>query len=157
MAVSNDKDKAVSELIYRSGFFMDDMKFSEYLDLCAKDFTYKITAYSPELRKDMVWQDVDKEEMKKHLDLIPKHVRDNATLSRHLNVCTISYSDDGRQASAVSGLQVFKTKRDGGETKLFGIGRVIDVIALEQDPPQLLSREVRLDTRQLGIGSQIPF
>lgn len=105
----------------------------------------------------MVWQEVDKEEMKRHLELVPKHVRENSSLSRHPTVYTISYSDDGKRATAISGLQVFKTKRDGGETQLYGIARIHDVIELETGQPRLLSREVRMETRQLGIGSQIPF
>lgn len=150
-------DKAVAELVYRSCFCLDDLDFAGYLGLCSPGFKYKITAYSPELRKNMVWQEVDKEEMKRHLELVPKHVRENSTLSRHATVYTISYSDDGKQATAISGLQVFKTKRDGGETHLYGIGRIHDVIELGNGEPRLLSREVRMETRQLGIGSQIPF
>ncbi len=150
-------DKVVADLVYRSCFFLDELNFSGYLDLCAPSFKYKITAYSPELRKDMVWHEVDKEEMKRHLELVPKHVRDNSSLSRFPTVYTISYSDDGKRATAVSGLQVFKTKLDGGETNLFGICRIHDVIDLETGQPRLLSREVRMETRQLGIGSQIPF
>jgi methanesulfonate monooxygenase subunit beta len=150
-------DKAVAELVYRSCFMLDDLDFSGYLDLCSPQFKYKITAYSPELRKDMVWQEVDKHEMQRHLELVPKHVRENSNLSRHATVCTIAYSDDGKQATAVSALQVFKTKRDGGETQLYGIGRIHDAVDLSNGAPRLLSREVRMQTRQLGIGSQIPF
>ena len=150
-------DKAVSELVYRSCFLLDELDFSGYLDLCSPSFKYKVTAYSPELRKNMVWQEVDKEEMKRHLELVPKHVRDNSSLSRYPTVYTISYSDDGKRATAISGLQIFKTRRDGGETHLYGIGRIQDVIELETGQPRLLSREIRMETRQLGIGSQIPF
>ena len=152
-----NSDKAVSDLVYRSCFLLDELNFAGYLDLCAPEFRYRITAYSPELRKRMVWQEVDKEEMKRHLELVPKHVRDNSLLSRFPTVYTISYSDDGKCATAVSGLQVFKTRLDGGETQLFGIGRIHDVIQLDNGGPRLLSREVRMETRQLGIGSQIPF
>lgn len=150
-------DKAIAELVYRSCFCLDDLDFASYLDLCSPAFKYKITAYSPELRKNMVWQEVDKEEMKHHLELVPKHVRDSATLFRHATVHTIDYSDDGKQATAISGLQVFKTRRDGGETQLFGVGRLHDVIDLANGGPLLLSREVRLETRQFGTGTQIPF
>jgi methanesulfonate monooxygenase small subunit len=152
-----NSDKAVSELVYRSCFCLDDLDFAGYLNLCAPEFKYTIAAYSPELRKEMIWQEVNKEEMKHHLDLVPKHVRDNSSLTRHAAVYTISYSEDGKQATAVSGLQVFKTKKDGGETQLFGIGRMHDVIEVGNGAARLLSRKVRMETRQLGIGSQIPF
>ena len=69
-------DKEITELVYQSCFLLDEMNFSGYLDLCAPEFRYKIVAYSPELRKDMVWQDVDRGELEHHFELIPKHVRE---------------------------------------------------------------------------------
>ena len=150
-------DKAISDLVYQSCFMLDELNFAGYLDLCAPQFRYRIIARSPELGKDMLWKDLDKEEMKHHFELIPKHVRDMSSVMRFPTVYTISYSDDGKQATAVSGLQVFKTKLNGGDTKLFGVCRMCDVIDLHGELPRLLSREVRMETRQLGTGTQIPF
>lgn len=150
-------DKSISELIYRSCALLDEMDFRGYLELCAPEFRYRIVAYSPELGRQMVWKDIDKEEMKRHLELVPRHVRDKSSLTRFPMVYMISHSDDGKSANVVSGLQVFKTKLDGGETKLFGVGRINDVVCVTADAVRLLSREVRMETRQLGIGSQIPF
>ncbi len=45
---SNDE---VRELIYRSCRYLDLQDFDAYIALCASDFRYKITLYSPELRK----------------------------------------------------------------------------------------------------------
>ncbi len=150
-------DKAVSELIYSSCLLLNELDFSGYLELCAPEFRYRITAWSPELRKEMLWHEVNREEMKKHLGLIPKHVHDNSLLSRYPTVYTISYIAEGKSAAAVTGLQLFRTKQDGGETSVYGIGRYHDQITLEGGIPQLLSREVRMTTRQLGTGSQIPL
>lgn len=150
-------DKSISELVYRSCALLDDMDFDAYLQLCAPEFRYRIVAWSPELRKQMVWKDIDKEELKHHLDLVPKHVRDKSSLARFPTVYTISYSEGGKEASVVSGLQVFKTKLDGGETKLYGVARINDVVKLEGGAVKLLSRELRMETRQLGTGSQFPF
>jgi methanesulfonate monooxygenase small subunit len=149
-------DKQISELVYRSCLMLDALDFEGYLGLCAPEFVYRIVAYSPELKKDMVWQEVNKEELKHHLDLVPRHVRDTGTVARFPTVYSISYSEDGKRATALSGMQVYKTKRDGGETTLFGVCRLNDVIELNGGEPKLLSREVRMETRQLGIGSQIP-
>ena len=46
---------AVKDLIYQSCLAMDDERFDEYLSLCTEDYQYKVTTYSPELRKEMVW------------------------------------------------------------------------------------------------------
>src|SRR5262245_3340234 len=153
--MSDDKD--VAALSCQSCCLLHEMNFAGYLELCAPEFRYRIVAYSPELRKDMVWQDVNREDFKHHLDLIPKHVREMVSLSRFPTLYTIRYDNDGKRANVLSGLQVFKTKLDGGETKLFGVCRLRDVVDLGSTRPLLLSREVRMETRQLGTGSQIPF
>jgi methanesulfonate monooxygenase small subunit len=150
-------DKAVSELIYRSCLLLDNMDFGGYLDLCASDFRYTVTAYSPELLKEMVWQDVSKTEMKRHLDLVPKHVSDPSPLSRRTTVYTISYEDQKKIANTVSGFEVFRTTLDGGKAELFAIGKYYDVVSVASDQPKLLRRNVKLDSRQLGIGSQVPL
>ena len=156
-AVQVNSDKAIAELIYQSCFMLDRMNFAGYLELCAPEFRYKITAYSPELKKDMVWQDVDREALKHHLGLIERHVRELVSLSRFPTMYLVEYDIDGKRAKVFSGLQVFKTKLDGGETSLYGVCRLHDVVDLSNGQPRLLSREVRLETRQLGTGSQIPF
>ena len=150
-------DKQISELVYRSCLMLDALDFKGYLDLCAPEFRYSIVAYSPELKKEMVWQDVGKEELRHHLDLVPRHVRDTGTISRFPTVYSITYSADGRRANALSGMQVYKTRLDGGETTLFGVCRLHDVIELDSGNPRLFSRQVHMETRQLGTGSQIPF
>ena len=150
-------DREIAELVYQTCFMLDEMNFDGYLSLCTPDYRYRIVAYSPELRKDMVWQDVDKEAMEHHLHLVPKHVREMVVMSRFPTVYTIKYEDDGRRARVFSGLQVFKTKLDGGETSLYGVCRLHDVVDLGNGAPRLLSREVRMQTRQLGTGTQIPF
>jgi methanesulfonate monooxygenase subunit beta len=150
-------DREIAELVFESCVALDEMNFAGYLALCSPDYRYRIVAYSPEMRKDMVWQDVDKEALQHHLELVPKHVREMVHVSRFPTVCSIKYEEGGKRATVVSGLQVFKTKLDGGETSLYGVCRLHDVVDLANGRPQLLSREVRMHTRQLGTGSQIPF
>ena len=150
-------DKQVSDLVYQSCLKLDELDFDGYMSLCSPDFRYRIVAYSPELRKDMVWQDVDRDAMHHHLELVPKHVRDLSLVTRFPTVYSIDFDDAGKQARVLSGLQVFKTRLDGGETKLYAVCRLHDTVDLSNGEAQLLSRDVRLHTRQLGTGTQIPF
>ena len=55
-----------------------------------------------------------------------------------------------------SALTIYFTN-DRGDTKVFAIGRYNDVVDTTGAAPRLKSREVRLETRSLGTGSQIPF
>ncbi len=136
---------------------LDDKQFSAYLDLCDPAYTYKITAYSPEIRKDMTWLEHDKTGMQSLFGNLPKHNSDQSPLTRHVTVYTVKEDAAAQQAQVVSALQVFKTALDGGATELFAVGKLHDLISLAGEAPKLLAREVRLQTRMLGFGYHIPF
>lgn len=148
---------AISELICRSCMTLDAKNFSAYLELCDPAYRYAITAYSPEIRKDMTWLEHDKAGMQTLFANLPKHNSDQSPLTRHVTVYTIKPSEDGQQADVVSAVQVFRTSLDGGATELFAVGKFIDRVAVTGGEPKLLSRNVRLDTRMLGYGYHIPF
>jgi len=147
----------LEELVYRSCLLLDEQDFDGYLALCAADFRYSIRAYSPEIRRDMLWMDLDKPGLTTLFHNLPKHNSDRAPLSRHATVYTVATDTGAGRASLVTALQVFRTDLDGGATELFAVGKIHDTIALAGERPLLLARAIRLDTRRLGIGTHIPF
>lgn len=148
---------ALTELVCRSCMALDDRKFAEYLDLCDPAYRYRITAYSPEIRKEMIWLDHDKNGMQTLFSNLPRHNSDQSPLTRHVTVYLVKEDAAPGRAQVLSALQVFKTSLDGGTTELYAVGKVHDEIALTDDGPKLLDRNVRLETRMLGIGYHIPF
>ena len=150
-----EKRQSIEELIYRSCMALDDRNFTGFLDLCEPDFHYSITAFSPEIRKDMIWLDHDRTGMETLFTNLPRHNSDHSPLTRHATVYTVKV--DGEQAKAVSALQVFRTSLDGGATELFAVGRFIDTVKLNGSAPKLAKRVVKLDTRLMGYGYHIPF
>ncbi len=152
-----DHRHAISELICKSCMTLDDKKFNDYLELCDPAYHYAITAYSPEIRKEMTWLEHDKAGMQGLFANLPKHNSDQSPLSRHVTVYTVQPSEDGNEAQVISALQVFRTTLDGGTTELFAVGKIHDRITLAGGTPKLLSRNVRLDTRMLGFGYHIPL
>ena len=155
--VGRHVDKEVVELIYRSCMYLDRGDFASWLELCSPEFRYSITAYSPEIRKEMVWLEHDREGMEGLFKMLPKHNSDHSPLTRHASVYLVEHDEAGKEASVITSLVVHKTQLDGGSTELFAVGKYFDTISLEGDIPLLSSRNVRLDTRELGIGSHIPF
>jgi methanesulfonate monooxygenase subunit beta len=152
-----DQRDAITELICQSCMTLDRKDFSAYLDLCDPGYHYAITAYSPEIRKDMVWLEHDRDGMKTLFANLPKHNSDQSPISRHVTVYTVKPSADGNTADVVSAVQVYRTSLDGGTTELFAIGKFEDRVSLKGGDPKLLDRNVRLDTRMLGYGYHIPF
>jgi methanesulfonate monooxygenase small subunit len=148
----------VEELIYRSCLSLDERDFDGFLGLCAPDFRYTVQAYAPELRREMIWLDHDRAAMEALFRNLPRHHSDASPLTRHATVYTVTFDAPGTQAGVVTALQVFRTARDGGATSLFAVGKLHDTVRLQEGGGALLvKRVVRLDTRELGIGSHIPF
>ena len=147
--------QAIEELIYRSCLALDAKDYQAFLELCDKDFRYSISAYSPEIRRDMVWLDHDRKGMETLFTNLPRHNSDHSPLTRHATVYTVDV--DGSAAEVVSALQVFRTQLDGGATELFAVGRFHDTVKLDGASPKLARRRVRLETRQLNYGYHIPF
>ena len=152
-----DHRHAISELVARSCMLLDDRKFADYLALCDEGYHYRITAFSPEIRKDMTWLEHDRAGMQLLFNNLPRHNSDQSPLTRHVTVYTVAEDEAAKQATVVSALQVFRTSLDGGETELFAVGRLLDTVSLAGEAPRLLDRNVRLQTRMLGYGYHIPF
>ena len=148
---------AIHELIYRSCMRLDEKNFNGFLDLCDPAFHYAITAYSPEIRREMVWLEHDRTGLKGLFDNLPKHNSDHSPITRHATVYTVDEDATNAQAKVVTALQVFRTTLDGGATELFAVGKLYDTVTLASGTPRLLDRNVRLDTRMFGFGYHIPF
>ena len=147
----------VEELVYDTCMLLDAKDFKGFLDRCDHQFEYKMTAYSPEIKREMTWLDHGRAEMEDLFNTLPKHNTDPSPLTRSAVVYKVSVDEDTKRANVVSGLQVFKTAINGGVTQLYAIGKYFDTVALDGNAPRLLARHVKLDTRDLGWGHHIPF
>jgi methanesulfonate monooxygenase small subunit len=151
-------ETAIRELVARTCLALDSNDYAGYLKLCDGEFRYRITAYSPEIRKDMVWLEKDKKGMKDLFNLLPKQNMDRTPLSRHFSIFTVERAAEEDRVKVTSALQLFRTETQGGSTTLVAIGKYIDEIRLhEGSAAVLVDREVRLDTRMLGKGYHVPF
>jgi len=147
----------VEELVYRSCVLLDDGEFDGFLALCAPNFRYTVRAYGPEIRREMIWLDHDLSAMQALFRTLPRHHSDRSPLTRHATVYTVGFDAAQTEAAVVSALQVFRTTLDGGETSLFAVGKLHDTVRIVDGAALLARRELRLQTRQLAIGSHVPF
>jgi methanesulfonate monooxygenase small subunit len=147
----------VEELVYRSCLLLDERDFEGFLGLCEPDFRYTVQAYAPEIKREMVWLDHDRAAMQALFRNLPRHNSDASPLTRHATVYTVTFDEPRAVAVVVTALQVFRTALDGGTTSLFAVGKLHDTVNLVSGKALLARRLLRLDTRQLGIGSHIPF
>jgi methanesulfonate monooxygenase small subunit len=150
-------DHAVRDLIYRACLLLDRNKFLEWLELCTPDFQYTISAWSPEIRRDMVWLDHDLDGITNLMRMLPKHNSDQTPLTRHISVYTVDYEAARREAEAVTSVVIYATALDGGATELWALGRYYDTVSLADGTARFRKRVVRLETRSLGIGKHWPL
>lgn len=87
---NTEQRHAIEELVYRSCLALDAKDWKGFLDLCDPGFRYSITAYSPEIRKDMNWLDYDKDGFATLLNNLPKHNSDHSPVTRHATVYTVA-------------------------------------------------------------------
>jgi len=159
-----DVPEAVRSAVYRACVLLDDEKWTDWLHLCDQEkFEYEIGAWSPEIRKDMIYFSGDWDHLKKMTDMLDKHNTDHSPLRRHATVYTIDDNGDGTY-KVVSALAVYQNLLDGinshidaGESHLFLIGRYIDTVKIEDGKAVFLKRKVDLDTRRLDKGSHWPI
>ena len=141
-------------LVHRTCLCLDDGDWGGYLDHCAADFVYRISVYSPELRKEMVWLEQDRKGMADLFDNLANHVTRPGDFLRHPNVALVER--DGDDARVTTTLLVVYTDFDGA-SRIFAAGRYNDVVDISGNRPLLRTREVRLDTRDLGGGTHFPI
>jgi len=146
---------SIERLIYETCLRLDLEDFAGYLDLCAAEFTYRITTYSAEIRKDMIWLHHDREGMQALFENYYDHVRRLGSLHRHVAVYAIDRQDDGL-FRVTSSFQVTHTDLEG-QSKMFAVGRYHDVVGESENGARLHAREARLETRELGSGSHLPI
>lgn len=152
MTISDDE---IKNLIYKSCQLLDSEEFEEYLNLYTEYFEYKVTNYSPEIRKDQEWMDVNREELKGLLANVPLHFRLLGSFMRHATVYDIERNGDDK-VHALTYVTIYYTSAEGA-TNVWAIGRYHDVIDVSGATPLIADRNMKLETREVGIGTHLPM
>lgn len=159
-----DMTTKVRDTIYRTTIMLDEQRWDDWLSLCHDEFHYSIRSFSPEINKDMIYLQGNRNEIASLIRLLPKHNTDHSWLRRHTSVYTVDVSADEQSATAVSSVLVYQNLLDGenshidaGESRLFLVGKYYDTLALSGGDPKFVKREVRIDERRLDKGSHWPI
>lgn len=145
----------LEELVHESCARLDAKDWKGFLALCDRGFRYKVTAFAPEIEKDMTWLDRDRAEVEEFVGMLPKHNTDPNPLTRHAQVTKVRMN--GVSADVVSNVQIYWTALNGGATRLFAVGKYYDTVSIDGEQPRLAARHVKLDTRDLGWGTHVPL
>lgn len=155
---------AVRDAIYTATLALDEQRWNDWLALCDESFHYSIEAFSPEIRRNMIYLDGSREEMANMVEMLPKHNTDESPLSRHTVVYKVEVDEEAGTATAVSSFAIYQTIYDGldshveaGSSRLFLIGKYRDRFRLSDEGARFTARRVCLDNRRLDKGSHWPL
>ena len=155
-SVKVESDDRIRSLIMRSCLLLDDERFDDYLALWSPRGRYRITSWSPDLRKELVLLDLPLADLRQLLENVPNHERMAGTFSRHATGPLVEWPDGEDAARATSSLLVVHTDLEG-VSSVYAVGKYLDDIEIAGGDARIVSREVRLETRQLGTGSHVPM
>ena len=137
-------------------YYLDEEEFSSFLAFFSDDARYRITAFSSELRKEVVYLDLDRHGLETLVNGIRDHVRFPNKLIRHVSGPMIRESEADR-VSCTSKVAIYHVdpKGVGG---LYAVANYQDRFELTAGAgPLLLSRNVALESWTLPFGSHIPL
>ncbi|MEQ8247353.1 MAG: nuclear transport factor 2 family protein [Alphaproteobacteria bacterium] len=149
-------DQEIREVVYRACMALDAEEFAAFMELCSPELDYRITVYSPEIRKEMIWLDQGYEGMRALLEMVPQHLKRLGTLKRHVSVYLIDRDENTGVAAVTSSFIVTNTDPEG-RSNLFVAGTYFDEVDCRGARCLLKARRAHLETRDLGIGSHIPI
>ncbi|MFL2770171.1 MAG: aromatic-ring-hydroxylating dioxygenase subunit beta [Rhodospirillaceae bacterium] len=148
--------EAVRLLIGGASVALDDADFDRFLGYCDDPFTYRIRAWSPELKKDMTWLEHNRHGMVELFKTLPQHLQRLGRLHRQVTVATVEPSNVDGFLVVISPLTVHYTDLEG-QTQTLAVGRYVDIVNMTGEKIVLAARDAMLDTRDLGIGLHVPI
>lgn len=145
----------IRDLIADSCALLDEQKFDQWIGLTSPDFHYRLSAFSDEIGKRMVWMDFGRDALQNLMNHASDHERNFVHLSRHVSAIRVGPEQDGI-LPVRSALTVYYTDLEG-TTALYAVGAYQDKARFTGGAPVLAARDVLLTTRRLPFGSHYPL
>lgn len=146
----------VRRFLERGCRLLDGEDYETWLGSCSADFHYAIQAYSPEIRREVLWLDQNRGGLRLLFEQLPLHERYKGTFRRALGWTDLAGGADAGTVTSESALSVYHTDVHGTSV-LYCVARYRDEIHIENGCPLLRARTVLMDTRRLPFGSHVPI
>lgn len=155
MAPTTEDREEIRTLISRSGRFLDDHAYADFIDLLTPDGSYTLEADSEEIGQRMIWLSMPRDELGALLEESPQHIHDLATRTHQVNVDEIEIN--GETADAQSTFSVFRTDQNG-LTQIYAVGRYNDHLVRNGSGDwRIQERRARVTTRMFRTPTPMPL
>lgn len=151
---SAEERERIRDLVTRSVRLLDAGAFEGFIALFAPGAIYSMSAFSPEIGRDSVWLELERDELGRILDASTEHIHDLAARTHFVMV--EAFARAGHEIRAQSNFVVFRTD-EAGRTALYAIGTYDDTIAGYDGALKITARRVRVQTRLLPAPTPMPL
>ncbi len=147
---------SLERAIHALARYQDGQDFAAFLGVMLEDSNYLVTARAPELRQEMTWMQLTKQELEKRLASLAEHEWEIGQLdqSRLISINNIEKIHEKTRTS--SNFAIYNTD-EKGKTSLYAVGVYEDEWVLQKDTWRLKHRQVVLKTRQIYPLSPLPL
>ena len=143
-------------VISKSGSFLDERNYEEYINLFSKNGRYILEANSSEIGETMSWLDMPRDELSALLEESPQHVHDLAERMHIVGVDEILFDGEGEVAEVISSFSVFRTDTSG-LTQVYAVGRYYDNLIKIKGDWKISERIVKVQTRMFRTPTPTPL
>jgi 3-phenylpropionate/cinnamic acid dioxygenase small subunit len=151
--MSLEAREALRSAIHRSGRWLDDGRYDDYVGLFATDGEYRLEALAPEVRRPMTWMALDRDGLRQLLAAAPGHQWPIGERTHLIAVDSIEL--EGGAATVAATFCVLRTD-DAGRLDCYAAGRYDDLWIAGGEGWRLRRRVATLRNRLLAVPSPIP-
>ncbi len=152
--LSAEERERVRDLITRSVRLLDAGAFADFIALFAPGAIYSMTSFSPEIGRDSVWLELERDELGQLLATSWEHIHDLAARTHFVTV--EDFQRVGQEIRARSSFIVFRTD-EVGRTGFYAIGSYDDSISGQDQALKITARRVRVQTQLLPVPTPMPL
>lgn len=152
--MSAEAREALRGAVHRSGRWLDDGRWDDYVGLFAEDGEYRLEAKAPELAGPMTWMALGRDELARLLEAAPSHEWQLGERTHLIAVDSIELAAD---AATVAATFCVLRADDLGRLECYAAGRYDDLWVSRPDGWRLRRRVVTLRNRLLSVPSPVPL
>ena len=147
---------SLERAIHRLAQLQDMRDFEGFLGVMLEDSNYLVTTQAPELKQEMTWMQLTKQELEKRLASLAEHEWEIGQLDQS-RIISVNNIEKAREITRTSSNFAIYNTDDMGKSSLYAVGIYEDKWVLQQDTWRLEQRQVVLKTRQISPLSPLPL
>ena len=147
---------SLEQAILNTGRFLDERDYEAFQGLMLDEAEYLVTAQAPELKQEMTWMQLGKQELAHRLESLHEHEWEIARFEQTRLISINNVDKTGQIARTSANFAIYHTD-ESGRSSLYAVGSYKDQWCQLDGTWRLKRRQVVLKTRQIYPLSPLPL